>query len=75
MTTREKKVQMSQPESELEGAAAAAAAAGDPLGSPDGLMRGTGATPRSGRVRVLARRMVPAGAGGLVVGMGTSEES
>jgi hypothetical protein len=39
-----------------------------------GLMSGTGATLRSGRVRVFARRtVVPVGAGGLWVGIGTSD--
>lgn len=39
-----------------------------------GLMRGTGATLRSGRVRVLARRtVVPDEKGGLLVRIGTSE--
>lgn len=42
-----------------------------------GLIRGAGATPLSGRVSVLARRMVPAEGGlmdCLVVGIGTSAE-
>lgn len=47
----------------------------DALGASErvGLMRGTGATLRSGRVSVLARRMVvPIDNGGRVVGTGTS---
>lgn len=41
----------------------------------EGLMSGTGATPRSGRLSVLARRMVvPVDIGGRVVRTGTSFE-
>ena len=68
VTTREKIVHVSQPESELEVAVA-------PAREAEGLMRGTGGAPRSGRVSVLARRMVAEDTGGRVVGMGTSEES
>lgn len=71
VTSKEKRRQMSKPPPE---------ALGGITPEPDwasvdgGFMRGTGATLLSGRVRVLARRIVVADAiGGLVVGIGTSE--
>jgi hypothetical protein len=49
---------------------------GEGMRAVGGLINGTGATPRSGRVRVFARRIVgPEEGGSLVVGMGTSVKS
>lgn len=52
---------------------------GDGRSGTGALINGAGATPRSGRVSVLARRIVPAAGGletaGRVVGIGTSEGS
>jgi hypothetical protein len=51
----------------------AAELAGVTVWADGGVMRGTGATPRSGRIRVFARFTVPVG--GFLVGIGTSRGS
>ena len=74
VTRIEKNVQRSKPD--LEVSAKATAPGEEERWAAGGLMRGTGATLRSGRVRVFARRMVaPLGGGGRVVGMGMSVKS
>ena len=68
VTTRQKTTHTSKSgEDDVEGAE------GDTCRESCGLMRGGGATPRSGRVRVFALRTVPEGADlGMVVRIGTS---
>lgn len=76
---REKTRQASHPESGAGLFAVGSVPDGDGRSGTGALINGAGATPRSGRVSVLARRIVPAAGGletaGRVVGIGTSEGS
>jgi len=72
VTKNEKSLHRSNPPLEAREAGIAPEAEG--MSVVGGLMSGTGATLRSGRVRVLARRtVVPDARGGLLVKIGTSE--